>query len=133
MVERELPEEVRRLIRNSVPTLDALELLIGLVRRSPAVMSPEMLHQTLGAPAAISPEGVVQYCRFLRSRELITEDPPGLFGYRPTSPELDHAVQGLLRAYNERPVTLVRTVYDLADQRQIQAFSDAFRFKKDQS
>ena len=49
MVEAELPEDVRRLILASVPTLDALELLIGLVRRAPAIMTPDMLDRELGA------------------------------------------------------------------------------------
>ncbi len=130
MVERELPEDVRRLIHTSVPSLDALELLIGLVRRAPAVMSLEMLHREVRS-AGSSRESVQEYCRMLQAHGLIAEDPPGLYGYQPRSDELDRAVQGLLRAYNERPVTLVRTVYDLADQRRIQAFSDAFRFKKE--
>lgn len=129
MVE-ELSEDVRRLIRASVPSLDALELLIGLVRRAPAIMSPEMMDREL-SPRGLGLETITQYCQFLRMQGIVAEDPPGLFGYRPATPELDRAAQALLRAYNERPVTLIRTVYDLADQRRIQAFSDAFRFKKD--
>ncbi len=131
MAERELPDNVRGLISSSVPTLDALELLIGVARRAPAVMSPEMLYRELGSKA-IGLGGVRDYCRFLTGQGVIAEDPPGLFGYRPATSDLDDAVQGLLRAYNERPVTLIRTVYDLADQKRIQAFSDAFRFKRGQ-
>lgn len=129
MVE-ELSEDVRRLILASVPSLDALELLIGLVRRAPAVMSSEMLDRELG-PRSLGLEQINRYFRFLREEGILAEGPAGLFGYRPATPELDRAAQGLLRAYNERPVTLVRTVYDLADQRRIQAFSDAFRLRKD--
>jgi hypothetical protein len=130
VVEQELSEDVRRLILGSVPTLDALELLIGLVRRTPAIMTPDMLHRELGA-RAIGREAIVRYLQSLQTQGIVAEGPPGLFGYRPANAELDRAVQGLLRAYNERPVTLIRTVYELADQRRIQAFSDAFRIRKD--
>ena len=132
VVEAELPEDVRRLILASVPTLDALELLIGLVRRAPAIMTPDMLDRELGA-RRIGPEAITRYFQSLETQGILAEGPPGLFGYRPATGELDRAVQGLLRAYNERPVTLIRTVYELADQRRIQAFSDAFRLRKDRS
>ena len=129
MVE-ELSEDVRRLILASVPSLDALELLIGLVRRAPAVMTPDMLDRELGARRQGS-EAIVRCFQSLQTQGIVAEGPPGLFGYRPSNAELDRAVQGLLRAYNERPVTLIRTVYALADQRRLQAFSDAFRLRKD--
>lgn len=129
MVE-ELSDDVRRLILASVPSLDALELLVGLVRRSPAVMTPEMLDRELGA-RGIGRDATVRYFQSLQIQGIVAEGPPGLFGYQPATAELDRAVQGLMRAYNERPVTLIRTVYELADQRRIQAFSDAFRLRKD--
>lgn len=114
----------------SVPSLDALEVVIGLVRRAPAVMTPDMLDQELGA-RRMGREAIIRYFLSLQTQGIVQEGPPGLFGYRPGTVELDRAVQGLLRAYNERPVTLIRTVYELADQRRIQAFSDAFLFRKD--
>ncbi len=132
MVEPELPEEVRRLILASVPSLDALELLIGLVRRAPAIMTLAMLDDELGV-RSIGREGIIRYFQSLQTQGIVAEGPSGLFGYRPASAEVDRAVQGLLRAYNERPVTLIRTVYQLADQRGIQAFSEAFRLRKDRS
>lgn len=130
MVEPELPEDVRRLILASIPSLDTLELVIGLVRRSPAIMTVAMLDDELGV-RSIGREAIARYLQSLQTQGLVAEGPPGLFGYRPASPELDRAVQGLLRAYNERPVTLIRTVYQLADVRGIQAFSEAFRLRKD--
>jgi hypothetical protein len=130
VAERELPEDVRRLILASVPSLDALELLVGLVRRAPAIMTLAMLDEELGV-RSIGREGIVRYFHSLQAQGIVAEGPPGLFGYRPASAEVDRSVQGLLRAYNERPVTLIRTVYQLADQRGIQAFSEAFRLRKD--
>ena len=129
MVEPELPEDVRRLILASVPSLDGLELLIGLVRRAPAVMTADMMDHEL-RDRRMGREAIIRYYQSLQTQGIVTEGPPGLFGYRPSTAELDRAVQGLLRAYNERPVTLIRTVYELADQRQLQAFSDAFRLRK---
>jgi hypothetical protein len=45
---------------------------------------------------------------------------------------VESAIGLLLRAYNERPVTLIRTVYAIADAKKIQAFADAFKIKKDE-
>ena len=43
---------------------------------------------------------------------------------------LDHAVADLRLAYDERPVTLIATIYRIAD-RKIQSFSDSFRLRDD--
>ena len=51
------------------------------------------------------------------------------FQYAPATPELGAAVASLMRAYNERPVTLVRVIYSPRDEK-IRSFADAFRLKK---
>jgi hypothetical protein len=40
------------------------------------------------------------------------------------------AVEQLAEAYNERPVTLIRTIYAPAETK-IQSFADSFKFRKD--
>lgn len=131
MRERELSDEVRSLIQSSVPTPDALEVLVGIARKAPATLTPEQLAEAL-RPAALTAAMARGFLRFFRSQGIVVESPGEGFRYRPATPELERAVQGLIKAYNERPVTLIRTVYELADQRALQAFSDAFRLKKDE-
>jgi len=129
--ERELPAEVRGLIQTSVPTPDALEVLVGIARSAPATLTAEQLAQAL-RPAVITAPMARGFLRFFRSQGLVVESPGEGFRYQPATPELAQAVQGLIQAYHERPVTLIRTVYELADQKAIQAFSEAFRLKKDE-
>lgn len=91
---------------------------------------PELI-ETL-RPAAVSEPVVRESLALLRGQGILTETPDGKILYRPDSPAVDAAVGLLLRAYNERPVTLIRTVYAIADAKKIQAFADAFKIKKDE-
>ncbi|MGQ0702702.1 MAG: hypothetical protein ACT4PM_06180 [Gemmatimonadales bacterium] len=131
MRENELPDEVRGLIQASVPTPDALEVLVGIARSAPATLTPEQLAEAL-RPAAITVPMARGFLRFFRSQGIVVESPGEAFRFEPANPELERAVRGLIKAYDERPVTLIRTVYELADQKALQAFSDAFRLKKDE-
>jgi hypothetical protein len=47
--------------------------------------------------------------------------------YQPASAALDFTVRALVKAFEERPVTLIRLVYS----RKLQSFADAFKIKKD--
>lgn len=127
--ETELPEEVRNLIRASVPSMDALEILLYLVfNRSRQLTTREISD---GLPSvAISESTIREYLTLFRTQGLAVEQ-QGRFGYQPASATLDAAVSALTAAYNERPVTLIRTVYAIADSKRIQSFADAFKLKKD--
>ena len=48
--------------------------------------------------------------------------------YQPASELLAARVQTLAQAYRERPVTLIRVIYGLRDQK-IQSFADAFKMR----
>jgi hypothetical protein len=56
--------------------------------------------------------------------------PDGAVASGPVSAERAPAVRGVAEAYNTRPVTLIRTLYALADRKRIQSFADAFRLRK---
>ena len=53
-----------------------------------------------------------------------------IFTYDPLSAELERAIGELAHAYNERPVTLIRVLYRVADSK-IQSFADSFKLRKD--
>jgi hypothetical protein len=129
--ETELPAEVRQLIHSSVPSIDALEVLIQVVRHRDTPRTLPELIEVLGR-AAVSEPVVRESLALFRGQGILSETPDGTILYRPDSPAVDTAVGLLLRAYNERPVTLIRTVYSIADAKRIQAFADAFKLKKDE-
>lgn len=125
----DLPDEVHRLIRSSVPAIDALEVLVLLSRAGGPFTAREIVS---GLPSVSSPESLVgEYLRLLKSQGIVTESEAGKFSYLPASTDIDRAVKQLLSAYDERPVTLIRTIYAIADSRNIQTFADAFRLRKE--
>ncbi|HET9424187.1 MAG TPA: hypothetical protein VFO55_02360 [Gemmatimonadaceae bacterium] len=54
-----------------------------------------------------------------------------LFRYSPRTVESRAAVEELSRMYNQRPVTLVRSIYERPVS-PIRSFADAFRFRSDE-
>ena len=127
MNDSELSEEIRALIHSSVPDLDALELLIVLACQTPRVWTAETLGDAI---RPIKESALRQYLALFQEQKLVETPSPGDVVYKPASAALASAVAGLCRAYNERPVTLIRTIYSIADSRKIQAFADAFKLKK---
>jgi len=83
-------------------------------------------------PTAVTEPVVRESLALFRTQGILSESPEGRILCRPDAPEAERAIGLLLRAYNERPVTLIRTVYAIADAKKIQAFADAFKIKKDE-
>lgn len=119
---------MRQLIRASIPDIDALEMLV-LLARHPGAISAGALHESLRSPG-LTAAVVAEYLTLLVSHGLAVERPPGTFAAAPATPQLAEALAALLEAYERRPVTLIRTVYDIADSRNIQSLADAFRLRK---
>ena len=83
-------------------------------------------------PSAVTEPVLREFLALFRTQGILSQTPDGRILYRPDSPAVESAIGLLLRAYNERPVTLIRTVYAIADAKKIQAFADAFKIKKDE-
>jgi hypothetical protein len=77
----------------------------------------------LGLPAA------KEYLALFRHLNIV-EETDGCFCYKPSSPELEAEIGALAHAYKERPVTLIHTIYRIAESR-IQSFADSFKFRKE--
>jgi hypothetical protein len=126
----ELPEDVRHLIDSSIPTPDALEVLMLIVRTPSQRWTAAQLVEAM-RPTVMSLPQVAGYLAGFQAGGLTVENPGAAVSFLPQSADIETAVLGLVKAYNERPVTLIRTVYAIADRRKIQALADAFRLKKD--
>jgi hypothetical protein len=126
----DLPEEVLLLIHSTVPTIDALEVLLFLVRHpGKHRLAKEIINEM--QPTAITEPVVKEYLALFQSQGLVVEQQDAGYIYSPTSLDLEKAIMGLTKAYDERPVTLIRTVYTIADSKKIQTFADAFKIKKE--
>ena len=124
----DFPDPLRSLIQEAIPTVDAAELLLALARTPGEALSFAEVRN--GSGNAALPEGEAR--RVLAEFQTYGLVAPGegdTFRYAPANRALDAAVKALARAYNERPVTLVRMIYAPKDDK-IRSFADAFRLKK---
>jgi hypothetical protein len=128
MTDPDFPEALRAFIRDYIPNVDAAELLFLFAR---ARGMPLDLAAALDGlrPTVISPPAARRQLEAFAERGLLARLGNDTYEYQPASAELDEVVRALTRVYNERPVTLVRTIYALRDET-IRSFSDAFRIKK---
>jgi hypothetical protein len=129
MSESEFPIAVLDLIRRGVPTFPAVEFLIFLQDLPNESWTVEELVEKLRQRSVNAAFITEQLARFRRTG-LVEQQDDGRFRFSPATPELAEAVKQLKTAFNERPVTLIRAVYAMADH-PIQSFADSFRIKGD--
>jgi hypothetical protein len=131
MTSSDLPENLLRLLESSIPAFSAAELLLFLVHHADRPWSTREIVRAI-RPVSIAASAIDEYLALFKVKGLVTEEPSTHFRYTPASPELADAVAALDLAYNERPVTLIRTICALED-RKIQSFADSFQLKKGDS
>jgi hypothetical protein len=113
MEDADFSDEFCRFLQANVPSVQAAELLLQLQADPAAGLRPKnaveakMLQSFHAAGLALA--GVDQ-----------------TYQYRPVNEVLQAHVAMLAKAYEERPVTLIRIIYALRD-RKIRSFADAFR------
>jgi hypothetical protein len=128
MTDPDFSDDLRSFIQETIPTLDAAELLLLLA------LNPDSQYRVGAAVEAMRPTVIAElaawrYLQQFQARGLVAARENDAFQYAPATPELDLAVRALTRVYNERPVTLVRVIYAPKDEK-IRSFADAFRLKK---
>lgn len=94
----------------SVVQLEILRVLAGEREK-------EWVAADLAPAVQAQPQTTARDLAALERRGLVTAaPPPGLrYRYGPRDPELGEKVRRLLQLYNERPVTMIRMIYALAD------------------
>jgi hypothetical protein len=128
MAELDSIEELSPFIKNCIPSLDAAELIIFLADHPNKKWKPEEIVLELShrmADLVIKKNIALFYAQGLLAKAM-----DGTFQYFPNSPNLSESVRLLTRAYNQRPVTLIRMIHAVNDHK-IQSFADAFIIKKD--
>lgn len=125
----DFPEALRAFIQDNIPDIDAAELLLLLTRTPDREWHVEELIDGL-RPTQLTPGAARKYLARYQSLGLVDEVKDSCYRYRVPAGELQKAVAALSKAYNERPVTLVRIIYSLRDAK-LRSLADAFRLKKD--
>jgi hypothetical protein len=128
MTASELPGSLLQFIRSCVPTFVAAELLLFLHSHQDETWTSEDVSTI--SPTSITESAAGEYLLLFKTCGLVAQDEGGRYRYAPNSAELEENVRSLLQAYNERPVTLIRTIYTIADSK-IQSLADAFKLRRE--
>lgn len=115
MEDSDFSDEFCRFIQLNIPSVEAAELLLAL-RKAPGPVKPD------------TPEAA-RLVEAFRARGLVHVGHDGAASYQPATPELAGLAERLDTAWSQRPVTLIRVIYALRDQK-IRSFADAFRIRK---
>ena len=118
-------EEFCRFLQETIPAVDAAELLLWYHTHQEKAFALEEAVAKLGP--GISAGDAEKYLRLFEAQGLIGQF-GGSYRYRPES-GLAPQVEKLALAYNQRPVTLIRVIYAFRDS-SIKSFAEAFRLRK---
>jgi hypothetical protein len=121
-----IPDEVRQLLARHVHTMEHVEVLLLLARSADRALGVEDIRAELRLPGTALPART--FAGLVEGRLISVEPgPPLRYRYDPATPELRRSVELLAAAYNERPVTLIRMIYERPSA--AQTFADAFRLR----
>jgi len=123
MSEQPLPEKVQDLILRHIDTVAQLEALLFLRERPTERWDAPSVAKRLYAPAA---ETAMALAALSNDGFLIREGE--LYGYSPAS-DYHAEVELLAKAYTRQLVPITNLIH--SKPRNIKAFSDAFKFRKD--
>lgn len=124
-----LSDDALTLLRSSVRSVWALELLLLLRRDPERIWSAEALIRELRGSAVVVEEALSS----LTAAGLVIDgggvgSGGGAYGYRPAAPLLDQWVQEIADAYAQRPSAVIRQIFS-APGSKVQIFADSFRFR----
>jgi hypothetical protein len=123
------PKEMYRLVRDSLTTGSALELLLFLLCNSNQTWKPEDIVTKMW-PTVITISAVKEYLSLFQANGIVSKTQDSTFIYDPSTPELREAINTMAVFYAERPVTVLRLISAPPESR-IKLFADAFKLKED--
>jgi hypothetical protein len=127
MPEPQLTPELRNLIEHHLGSLDEIEVLVAVFkRRGQRATAPEIAGEVSKPDANVS-----EHLEQLVSRGLLLHHAQdGSFSYPERESDVDASVGQLVRMYEQRPVTLIKALYDRPSSA-VLSFADAFRLRRD--
>ena len=123
-----LPDEIQRFLYAYIESVDQLEILRVLGEdRSREWTAHALAAEVQGDPAGIAADLAAMKARGLLAAETRGGDVVARYG---PSPAAADPVGRLLDLYKERPVTMIKMVYDRAKD-PLRTLADAFRLRKE--
>lgn len=122
-----LPADVLRLVADRLESMEQVEVLLLLRAEEARAWRADEIALRLRIEQGSAGRNVAA----LAERGLVAAGggPPLTYRYAPDTRALRDAVDGLAVAYNSRPVTLVKAIYDRPAPA-LRSFADAFRIRK---
>ena len=123
-----IPDELRRFILTSVPSVPFVEAMLLFMAKEDAALSVDEIARGLYLPRGAA----LQVIEALREAHIVAADPAQREANRfaPASPELDAMLRNLATFY-ARDLIGVTDLIHSRTARRAQQFADAFRIRKD--
>lgn len=128
MRDPDFPDDLCSFMQQCTPSVEAVELLLLLARNSGRAWTPSELSKAL-QPTVVTEQAVREAMNGYVVCGLVERQSEGVFVYSRPPPDLARVIAALEKAYNERPVSLVRLIYALKDKK-IRSFAEAFKLRK---
>jgi hypothetical protein len=122
-----LPRSLIQFIDECVPTYQAAEVLLFFAAHPDGDFSAEDV--VVAMRPAIVTVRVVKECTSLFVNKGLIRQAHGRYRYSPSTAALERGIRELAHAYNEKPVTLIRAIYRVADSK-FQAFGDSLKVRE---
>lgn len=124
----ELPDDVRSFLREHIPSVMQLEVLLHLRAASGDCRPLDVSRQVGGSvDAAITCLTSLERSGLVRRADLETDL---CYRFAPSSDELEHGVEAVSEAYARRKVAVVTEIFSRPDDA-LRSFSDAFKIRRD--
>ena len=123
-----LPKSLIEFIQECVPTYQAAELLLFFASHPDGDFSAEDVVVAM-RPVVITVPAVKEYASLFVDKGLIVQA-HRRYRYGPSTVDLERGIGELAHAYNEKPVTLIRAIYRIADSK-LQSFAESFKLRED--
>jgi hypothetical protein len=128
MASTPIPDDVRRFVLTSVPSVPFMEALLLFRASGAQQVTRESLARRLYVPDEIAGELIAQ---LLEARIIAALDPPATrFGFAPQSGELAALLDSVAACYARSLIEMTQLIH-AGRARQAQQFADAFRLRKE--
>lgn len=127
MTKNEIPDEVRRFVLTSIPSVPHIEALMLVRATTPARWTPADLAQRLYVPAAVARGVLADLCS---AGMIQDEEATCAYYFDEQSNELCDVIGKLAILYSSNLVEITLLIHSKME-RKAQQFADAFNFRKD--
>lgn len=129
MAQQAIPEDIRRFVLTSIPSVPHLEALL-LLRGTPGPWSTASVAERLYLGEKLAIGLLDDLCNSGMALAASTEHAPATYRYEPASELLRATIDSLAEFYARHLVEVTHLIHSKHD-RKAQQFADAFKWRKD--